>query len=65
MAAAAYHLENISDTLDPKADEWLNKVKRLLRIALEQQAKSLVSLCRGAPCPSQATSATNEGYSNT
>ena len=43
MAATACHLEDISDTPDPKTNERLNEVKRLLRVALEQQAKSLAS----------------------
>ena len=43
MAAAAYHLEDISDTPDPKTNEWLNEAKRLLHVALEQQAESSTS----------------------
>jgi len=36
MVAIAYHLEDIFDTPDPKTNEWLNEVKRLLCITLEQ-----------------------------
>jgi hypothetical protein len=35
MVAAACHLEDISDTPDPKTNKWLNEVKRLLRVILE------------------------------
>jgi hypothetical protein len=45
MVAAACCLEDIFDTLDPKTNERLNKVKRLICVALEQQAKSLASRC--------------------
>jgi hypothetical protein len=43
MAAAACRLEDTSNTSDPKTNERLNEAKRLLRVALEQQAESLVS----------------------
>jgi hypothetical protein len=36
MVATACRLEDISDTPDPKTNEWLNEAKRLLRVALEQ-----------------------------
>jgi hypothetical protein len=35
MVAATFHLEDISDTLDPKTNEQLNDSKRLIRVALE------------------------------
>ena len=35
MVAAAYHLEDISDTPDPKTNERLHEAKWLLHIALE------------------------------
>jgi hypothetical protein len=35
MAAVACHVEDISDTLDPKTNEWLNEAKRLLCVTLE------------------------------
>ena len=35
-AAAAYRLEDISDTSDPKTDEGLHEVRRLLHVALEK-----------------------------
>jgi hypothetical protein len=35
MAATASCLEDISDTLDPKTNEWLNEAKRLLCVTLE------------------------------
>jgi hypothetical protein len=35
MAAAAYWLEDISDTPDPKTNEWLHEARRLLRVALK------------------------------
>jgi hypothetical protein len=43
MAVAACYLEDISDMPDPKTNEQLNEAKRLLRVALEQQAKSSAS----------------------
>jgi hypothetical protein len=43
MAAAACHLEDISDMPDPKTNKRLNEAKWLLRVALEQQAKSSAS----------------------
>ena len=43
MAAAACRLEDISDMPDPKTNEWLTEAKRLLCVALEQQAKSLAT----------------------
>jgi hypothetical protein len=43
MAIATCHQEDISDTSDPKTNEWLNEMKRLLRIALKQQAEILAS----------------------
>jgi hypothetical protein len=43
MAAAACYLEDISDMPDLKTNEQLNEAKRLLRVALEQQAKSSAS----------------------
>jgi hypothetical protein len=47
MVVAACRLEDISDTSDPKTNEWLNEAKRLLRITLKKQAESLASRCRG------------------
>ena len=41
MAATTCRLEYISDTLNPKTNERLNEAKRLLRVALKQQAESL------------------------
>jgi hypothetical protein len=35
MAAAACHLEDIFDMPNPKTNERLNKMERLLRVALE------------------------------
>jgi hypothetical protein len=35
MVATTCHLEDISVTPDLKTNEWLNKVKQLLRIILE------------------------------
>ena len=49
MAAAACHLEDISDMPDPKTNEQLNEAKRLLCVTLEQQAKSSASQCHAAP----------------
>jgi hypothetical protein len=43
MAVAACRLEDIFDMPDPKNNEWLNAAKRLLCVALEQQAKSSAS----------------------
>lgn len=48
MAAAAYRLEDISDTLDLKTNERIHEAKWFLRIALEQQVKSSVSQCHAA-----------------
>ena len=48
MAAAGCCLEDISDTPDPKTNKRLNEAKRLLRVALKQQAKSLASWHRAA-----------------
>jgi hypothetical protein len=45
MVVAACHLEDISNMSDPKTNEWLNEAKRLLRVALKQQAESLASQC--------------------
>ena len=45
MAATAYRLEDIFDTLDPKTNEWLSEAKQLLCVTLEQQAKSSASQC--------------------
>jgi hypothetical protein len=42
-AAAACRLEDTSDTLDPKTNKRLHKARRLLRVALEQQAESSAS----------------------
>ena len=36
MATAAYRLEDISNTLDPKTNERLNEAKWLLRVTLEE-----------------------------
>jgi hypothetical protein len=36
MAAATYHLEDIFDMPDLKTNEWLNELKRLLHVMLEQ-----------------------------
>ena len=35
MAATTCRLEDISDTLDPKTNEWLNEAKRLLHVTLK------------------------------
>jgi hypothetical protein len=35
VVAITCHLEDIFDTSDPKTNERLNKVKRLLHVALE------------------------------
>jgi len=43
MADTTCRLEDIFDTSDPKTNERLNRAKRLLRIALEQQLESLAS----------------------
>ena len=43
MAATACGLEDISNTADPKTNEWLNEATRLLHVALEQQAESSAS----------------------
>jgi hypothetical protein len=43
MVVAACRIEDISDTPNPKTNEWLNEAKRLLRVTLEQQAESLAS----------------------
>ena len=43
MAFAACRLEDISDMPDLRTNERVNKAKRLFRVALEQQAKSLAS----------------------
>ena len=43
MAVTTYRLEDISDTPDPKTNEWQNEAKQLLRVALEQHAESLAS----------------------
>ena len=43
MAAATCRVEDIFDTPDPKTNEWLNEAKRLLHVALEQQAESSTS----------------------
>jgi hypothetical protein len=36
MAVAACHLDDISDTPDPKTNKRLNEAKQLLHVALEQ-----------------------------
>jgi hypothetical protein len=36
MAAATCHLEDISNTSDPKTNERLNEAKRILHVTLEQ-----------------------------
>jgi len=61
MAAAACHLENISDMPDPKTNKRLNEVKWLPRIALEQQAKSSASRCHAVLSWSSQTMATTNG----
>ena len=43
MVATACRLEDISDTLDLKTNEWLNKAKQLFHGTLKQQAKSSAS----------------------
>jgi hypothetical protein len=43
MSATAYHLEDISNMLDPKTNERSNEAKRLLHITLKQQVESLAS----------------------
>jgi hypothetical protein len=66
MVAAACCLEDISKTLDLKTNERLNKVKRLICVALEQQAKSLASRCRTALSRlSQMMATADRGCSNT
>jgi hypothetical protein len=65
MAAAACRLEDIFDAPDPKTNERLNETKRLLRIPLEQQAKSSASRCRASPSqPSQTMATANGGHSD-
>jgi hypothetical protein len=39
----ACRLEDVSNTPDPKTNEWLHKARWLLRVALEQQAESSAS----------------------
>jgi len=46
--AAACRLGDISDTPDPKNNERLHEARRLLHIALEQQAESSGSRHRAA-----------------
>jgi hypothetical protein len=36
MVASTCHLEDISNTSDPKTNEQLNEAKRILHVALEQ-----------------------------
>jgi hypothetical protein len=43
MVATTCCLEDISNIPDPKTNEQLNKAKRLLYVAHEQQAKSSAS----------------------
>jgi hypothetical protein len=45
MLATPCQLEDISDTLDPKTNEHLHEAKRILHVALEQQAESFASQC--------------------
>jgi len=62
MAVAACCLEDISNTPYLKTNKWLNKAKRLLHIALEQQAESLASRRRVAPShPSRVMATANGG----
>jgi hypothetical protein len=65
MAATTCHLEDIYDMLDLKTNERLNEVKRLLRIALEQQAESSASRHRITfSRPSQTMATTNRVHSD-
>ena len=48
MVATTCRLEDIFDTSNSKTNEWLNKAKWLLRVGLEQQAKSSASQHRAA-----------------
>jgi hypothetical protein len=60
MAAAVCWLEDISDTPDSKTNERLHEARRLLHIALEQQAESFASWHRaGLSKPSQPMTTTN------
>jgi hypothetical protein len=43
MAATACCLKDISDTLDPRTNNRLHKAKKILRVAIEQQAESSAS----------------------
>jgi hypothetical protein len=53
MVATACCLEDISNMPDPKFNKRLNEAKRLLCIAVEQQAKSSASQCHATlSCPS-------------
>jgi hypothetical protein len=66
MAATAYHLEDIYDTSDPKSNERLNVVKRLLHVVLEQQAESSASRrCATLSRASQTMDIADRGCSNT
>jgi hypothetical protein len=60
MSAAACRLEDISDMMDTKTNERLNEVKRLLCVALKQQAESSASQhCVALSRSSQATATPN------
>jgi hypothetical protein len=43
LAATACRLEDISNMPDSKTNGWKNKLKKLIRVALEQQAESSAS----------------------
>jgi hypothetical protein len=65
MASTACRLEDFSNTLDPKTNEWLHEVKRLLHITLTQQAESSASRHHTALSrPSQTMATANGGRSN-
>jgi hypothetical protein len=60
MAAAVYWLEDIFDMPDSKTNERLHEARRLLRVALEQQAESFASRHRaGLSKSSQPTTTAN------
>jgi hypothetical protein len=65
MAAIACHLEDISNTSNLKTNEWLNEVRWLFRVALEQQVESSTSQRHAAfSRPSQTMTIVNGDYSD-
>jgi hypothetical protein len=65
MAAAACHLEDISNTPNLKTDEQWNEARRLLHVTFEQQAKSSASQCHAMLSRlSQMMATANRGCSN-